>query len=114
MSSGIRINIEELTPIPKKYLQALLCAASSNGQIARVKFLVSAGADPRGADDECLRVAAANGSLEVVQYLVSLGADIQSRDDDYNYAAATYGYMSLVWYLVSIGANICAIAFEIV
>ena len=95
-------------------LNDLLLGASINGQLAEVKRLVSAGANPRGRNEDCLCWAARYGRLEVMQYLVSLGADIQARDGYCIYIAVYHGHGDVVRYLVSIGADTCKIGYKAV
>ena len=50
--------------------------ACKNGDLEKVKNLVSLGADIRIGDDWAVRWASENGHHEMVKYLCSLGADI--------------------------------------
>ena len=81
---------------------------SGHGDIERIKYLVSQGADIKYNDDYAIRCASANGHLEVVKYLVSLGANIRADDDYAVRLASSRGHLEVVTYLVSLGANIRA------
>ena len=83
--------------------------ASENGYIDVVKYLVSLGADIRSLNDEAVKWASRNGHLETVKYLVLLGADFRSVNDWAVLWASYNGHFEMVKYLVSIGADISLI-----
>ena len=60
-------------------------AASQNGHVDTVRFLVELGADPTAQDkDRCtpLHLASKNGHAEIVQFLIELGANLTPHDKD--------------------------------
>lgn len=85
-----------------------LVAASKNGDLTNVKYLVESGAKINTDNYSALIHASANGHLSVVKYLVESGAKVGAD----NYLALKYaagnGHLDIVQYLVENGANIFA------
>ena len=83
-----------------------LRAASSNGHLEVVKYLVEQGADIHANDDLSLISASNNGHLELVKYLVEQGADIHAHNDLSLRWARQRGHTEVADYLVSQGARL--------
>ena len=80
--------------------------ASKDGDLEKVKYLVSVGADIHADNDYSIRIASERGHLEVIKFLVSVGADINSYNE-YCVSWASYnGHLDVVKFLTSVGANI--------
>ena len=75
------------------------------GDLKKVKYLVSQGADVRHNNNLPIKLASRNGHLEVVKYLVSQGADIRSGNNFAIKNASQKGHLAMVKYLVSQGAD---------
>ena len=92
---------------------ATFITACQEGDLERVKILVSQGADVRDSDDFAVKWASRNGHLEVVKYLVSQGADVRARGDEAVRYASMNGHLEVVMYLVSQGAPTTYISKEV-
>ena len=88
------------------YMNQELYDAVKYGDLEKVKYIISLGADIRRYDDVCVQWASQHGHLEIVKYLVSLGADFRSFDDVSVLFASQNGHLEIVKYLVSLGADI--------
>ena len=92
-----------------------LIRATEDGDLNRVKSLISKGADVNAKDGTLERTAlieaSLNGHLEVVKYLVENGADVNAKNE-YGVTvlmrASYYEHFEIVQYLVSKGANVNA------
>ena len=76
-----------------------------NGDLKKVKYLVSKGADIHAYHDSALRWAARNGHLEVVKYLVEHGADVHANNNDALRWAVWNGQQEVVLYLREVAGN---------
>jgi len=94
--------------INQKDLDDQLMKISKEGNLEKVKFLVSQGADVHVNKDTPIQAASTAGHLDVVKYLVSKGADVHSSEDFSLIWASNNGHLDVVKYLVSKGADIHA------
>jgi ankyrin repeat protein len=82
-------------------LNRSLLAAVEAGDLARVKTVVRSGGDPRCEQDEPVCAASRNGHLMLVSYLIEeAGADPNAQDGYVLAAAANQGHLAIVRYLV--------------
>jgi imidazolonepropionase-like amidohydrolase len=94
--------------------------AAANGEIERVKLLISEGADVNVKNNEGLiplHYAAREGHKEIVELLLAHGADVNIGGADYNRTAAEFAmwsnHMEIVRLLVSKGADISPLHFAL-
>jgi ankyrin repeat protein len=94
--------------------------AAADGEIERVKLLISEGADVNVKNDEGLtplHCAAREGHKEIVELLLAHGADVNIGDAEYNRTAAEFAMKSnhtdIVQLLVSKGADISPLHFAL-
>jgi len=94
--------------------------AAANGEIERVKLLISEGADVNVKNNEGLtplHYAAREGHKEIVELLLAHGADVNIGGADYNRTAAEFAMWSnhteIVQLLVSKGADISPLHFAL-
>jgi cytohesin len=97
-----------------------LCPAAANGEIERVKLLISEDADVNVKDSDGLtplHYAAREGHKEIVELLLAHGADVNISGANYNRTAAEFAMRSnhtdIVQLLVSKGANISPLHFAL-
>jgi ankyrin repeat protein len=81
-------------------------SASKNGQFEILKYLVENGADVNHDGGWIIVEASMNGHLEVVKYLVENGADVTLNDNRAIKNASELGKMEVVKYLAEHGADI--------
>ncbi len=87
-------------------LEDRLTAASQNGYLPVVDFLIEKGANIQYNDNAGLRLASENGHLSVVKFLTERGANIRANNDDSLVGACYNGHLPVVKYLTEHGANI--------
>jgi ankyrin repeat protein len=94
--------------------------AAADGEIERVKLLISEGADVNVKNDEGLtplHCAAREGHKEIVELLLAHDADVNIGDADYNRTAAEFAMKSnhteIVELLISKGADISPLHFAL-
>ncbi|MGB2863329.1 MAG: ankyrin repeat domain-containing protein, partial [Sedimentisphaerales bacterium] len=94
--------------------------AAANGEIERVKLLISEGADVNVKNNEGLtplHCAAREGHKEIVELLLAHGADVNVGGADYNRTATEFAMRSnhtdIVQLLVSKGADISPLHFAL-
>lgn len=85
-----------------------LIHAAENGHLDVVKYLISAGVNPRVEDGRALGVAAYYGHLDVVKYLYSQGVTKFSRDEALGEAAGG-GHLDIIQYLLQQGVDVNAL-----
>lgn len=82
-----------------------ICAASNNGYLDVVKYLVEHGAVISSQDNYAVRAASENGHLDVVKYLVEHGADVTAEHNLALMNACYNGHFEVVKYLLAHGAD---------
>lgn len=80
-----------------------LIDAATDGDTARVRELLTSGADPKADDNSPLQLAAANGHTDTVKILLQHGAD--RRNSEALIEAAGAGYADVVGELVKDGVE---------
>ncbi len=97
-----------------------LCPAAANGEIERVKLLISEDADVNVKNNEGLtplHYAAREGHKEIVELLLAHGADVNIGGANYNMIATEFAMRSnhteIVQLLVSKGADISPLHFAL-
>ena len=99
-------DIEHKKEIDQDLFTTPLSAASENGYLEIVKYLVEHGADIEFNENWPLWLSAAYGHLEVVKYLLENGADIHAQGDLALFDASYNGDLEVVKYLIKHGANV--------
>ncbi len=87
-------------------LESRLIAASKNGHLPVVKYLVEKGVSVNIEDDLALAYASRNGHLETVKYLVKHGANIHADNERALIFTIDVGHFEIIKYLVKHGADI--------
>jgi ankyrin repeat protein/tRNA(His) 5'-end guanylyltransferase len=85
-------------------LNKFLISSIKFGNIEKVKYLISIGADFNC--ENCITVAAENDHLEIVKLLFKMGANIHNNDESALRFACQNGYFRIVKFLVENGAEL--------
>ena len=111
ISSVLYVEFHHVRDYVSWHLQREMCEAAAEGDISRMKLLLSIGAVPHGWNSsfEPIIFAAQSGQTEAVRFLLDKGADVNSHGKELNTPlsdAAEYGHFETVRLLLSKGADV--------